>query len=186
MSWKLVSSALTAVFVLAFVTPSTAADELYGRSGPYVAGGGTYAFQEFSGSASKHDSPDNAWGYQIKGGYRFNEWFALEIDWSHLPKFGDSTGDTEVLQLDADAKFYPFHGIVQPYLLAGAGWNSVNDKRAGGDDTNGAGFRFGGGLDFYITRNWGLYTEADYLLGTGSRSNYGSVPLSFGVLYRFY
>src|SRR4051794_9226674 len=115
MLWTRFAATLSAAALVGFATCAIAADEEYGRSGPFLALGASYAFQEFHGKASKISDPDDSWGYAIKGGYRFNEWFALELDWEHLVKFKDSAGDSELWDLGVNGKFYPFHGIIQPY-----------------------------------------------------------------------
>lgn len=170
--------------VAAASSRSMAQDDLeLGRSGPYVGIGGTYALQEFSGNKP---SPDAAWGYNLKGGYRFNRWFALELDWTHLPAFHASTGDTECWAADVSGKFLPFDGIVQPFAAGGMGWHSASDDRFPKDSETGLGFRFAGGVDVYVARNFAITAEAAYLLGNGGGSSYSSLPLTLGVMYRFY
>ena len=41
------------------------------------------------------------------------------------------------------------------------------------------------GLDFYVSGNWLIYTEATYLGFTGQFDNGGMVPLVLGAQYRF-
>lgn len=187
MAWTRIAATVTGLVLCGWTASSIAADDEYGRSGPYVGASGLYAFESFDGSAGS-TTPDDSWGYDLTGGYRFNEYFALQINWQHMIEFADSTGDTELWLISADAKFFPLHGIVQPYALMGAGYSSVDDSRAASPPRNtaGAGFRFAGGLDFYITRNWALMFEAGYVLNTSGRSDYGAIPLTFGVIYRFY
>lgn len=154
-----------------------------GRSGPYVGIGGTYALQEFSGNKP---SPDAAWGYNLKGGYRFNRWFALQVDWTHLPTFKASSGDIESWAADVGGKFLPFDGIVQPFAAVGIGWHSADDNRFPKTSETGLGFRFAGGVDVYVSRNFAITAEVAYLMATGGVSSYDSLPLSLGVMYRFY
>lgn len=183
MPWKKIAVTLSAALLAGWATCASAADDEYGRSGPYLSAGGVYAFDDFSGNAAP--SPSGSWGYNLAGGYRFNEYFALEVDWEQLLGFEDSTGDADTWLLGVNAKVYPFHGIIQPFVVAGVGWASVDDNSAPEDDT-GAGFRFGGGFDVYISRNWAINVETGYLLPIGSLNDYGAVPLSLGVTYRFY
>lgn len=189
MSWTRWAVTVSAAVLAGWTTCATAADQEFGRSGPYVAGGGMYAFENFDASG---DEPDDSWGYEAKGGYRFNEYFAIEVNWQHMIAFEDGdVGDTDVWMIGANAKVFPFHGIIQPYALAGLGWASVQDDRAtdkdpDGIDSTGMGFQLGGGLDVYVTRNWAFYAQASYLLQTGGRGDYDAIPLTFGVLYRFY
>jgi len=166
-----------------------AADQDYGRSGPFLAGGGVYAFENFD--VSGLGSVDDSWGYFVKGGYHFNEWFALELDFEQYLGFDDGNGKTKTWLIGVNGKFYPFHGIVQPYGLVGADYAKVNPsdgaEEHGGDkgDSNIA-FRFAGGLEVYVTRNWAFSADVGYFLPTGKSSDYGVVPITFGALYRFY
>ncbi|HXC53215.1 MAG TPA: porin family protein [Candidatus Limnocylindrales bacterium] len=190
MSWTRIAALLSAVALVASATTARAADQEYGRSGPFVGAGGAYAFENFDVSGVKFD---DSWGYYVKGGYRFNEWFALELDWEHYLAFDDNagSGDTNIWMIGLNGKFYPFHGIVQPYALFGADYAKVDPSNAardnGGDkgDSNVA-FRFAGGLEVYATRNWAFSADVGYFLPTGKSSDYGIVPITFGVLYRFY
>ncbi len=187
MSWKRLVATLSAAAVLGWSGTASAVDEEFGRSGPYVAAGASYAFEAFSGNASD-PAPDDAWGYHLAAGYRFNEYFAIEATGEHFPSFDDSTGDVEIWMAALNGKLYPFHYFVQPYLAAGAGWSGVNDTRRPSNDDNNSGFaaRFAGGVEVYLTRNWGGFVEASYYLPTGDSSNYDMVPLSFGVFFRFF
>lgn len=187
MSWTRFAATMTGAVLAGWTTCAMAADQEFGRSGPYLAGGGLYAFESFDGDATA-TNPDDSWGYDVKGGYRFNEYFAIEANWQHMVGFDDGDrGDVELWMIGANAKFFPLQGIFQPYALAGMGWSSVDDSRAESHtDSTGMGFLFGGGLDVYVTRNWAFYFQASYLLQTGGRDEYDAVPLTFGVLYRFY
>lgn len=189
MSWSKVAAVLAAVVVLAAPVSGFASDgdSEFGRSGPYVSGSAMYGFENFSGKAAD-PTPDNSWGYNLRGGYRFNEYFALEALWEQYVDFknGGDNGSTDQWIGALNAKVYPFDGLVQPYVAAGLGWWQVNDDRPANGDDSGLGVRFGLGLDFYLSRNWALTTEVGYLLPTGGGSDYQVIPLSLGVIYRFY
>lgn len=185
MSWKRFAVTISAGILVGTVTVAQAADQEYGRSGPYLGADGIYAIQEFSDGGKR--SPDNSGGYGLKAGYRFNEYFALEGSWQQFLNFSDTTGDTDIFIGAVNGKFYPLSGMIQPYLMAGVGYEKVNDDRAPSENTGGVGFNFGGGLDVYVTRNWALSVGVGYVLGASSGlGDYGVVPLSFGILYRFY
>jgi hypothetical protein len=188
MSWTRFASLIPAVALVAVATTSHALDRDYGRSGPYLNAGGTYAFEDFSGNASDAN-PDDSWGYFLRGGYRFNEYFALELNIDHFIGFdeGGGGGDTEIFLVGANGKFYPFHGIFQPYVLVGGGWTKVDPSASTGEDEgDGAAIRFAGGVEVYVTRNWAFTADAGYYLPVGGISNFGAVPVTFGVMYRFY
>lgn len=183
MSWTRIAATVSAALLAGWTSCAQAADHDYGRSGPYVGASGVYAFENFSGNAAP--SPTGSWGYSLNAGYRFNEYFAMEVDWDHLLGFDDSTGDASMWLIGVNGKLFPFHGIIQPFLLAGAGFAGVNDNSAPKDSTA-AGFRFGGGLEIYVARNWAITAEVDYILLTGGLNDYGAVPVSLGFEYRFY
>jgi hypothetical protein len=186
MSWTRFAATVSAAVLAGWAVSASALDDEYGRSGPYIGAGGLYAFENFSGAAES-PTPDGSGGYNLKGGYRFNEYFALEIDWDHMISFAQSTGDTEIWDIGANAKFFPLHGIVQPFVSVGGAWSSVDDPRAASArDSTGFAARFGLGLDVYVHRNWALSLESDYLLQTGGRADYDAIPISLGVTYRFY
>ena len=144
------AATLSAAFIVASATCALAVDHDYGRSGPYLSAGGMYAFENFDGDATAHGDPDDSWGYYLQGGYRFNEWFAIDADWEHFLAFDDpsiGSDHTSIWSIGADAKFYPFHGIVQPYVLVGGAYANVDASTSQGDSGSGAAFRFGGGRD---------------------------------------
>lgn len=180
MSWTRFAATVSAAVLAGWATTASA-DEEYGRSGPYVALGATYAFEEFSGAAN---GADGTWGYHVAGGFRFNEYFALEVTGEQYIKFDAPGGNVDIGMGAVSGKLYPFSGIVQPYLAAGGGWAWIDDDR--GAKSNGFAARFAGGVDFYVARNWVLFAEVGYFLPTTSGGDYDVVPLSFGVQYRFF
>ncbi|MFN2375022.1 MAG: outer membrane beta-barrel protein [Candidatus Binatia bacterium] len=183
MSWTRFASTVSAAVLVGWATCASAEEGEYGRSGPYLAGAAIYAFENFGDGKQ---SPDGSWGYNLRGGYRFNGYFALEIDWEQYVGFNHSTGDSDIWLIGLGGIFYPFQGIVQPFLGVGLGWSSVEDSRAPAEDDDGIAMLFDAGLDVYITRNWALTTSVGYYLPTSGVSNYDAIPLRFGVMYRFY
>jgi hypothetical protein len=188
MSWTRVAAMFSAVAIVASATVAMATDQDYGRSGPYVAGGGAYGFENFDVNGVNFD---DSWGYFLKGGYRFNQWFSLELNWEQYLDFQDHPDhkDSDIWAIGVNAKVFPFHGIIQPYFLVGGSYYKLNlsnsVEAAGEDGGSGFGVRFAGGLDVYVTRNWAFSVDAGYLLPTSS-SDFGIIPITFGVMYRFY
>lgn len=184
MSWKRLATTVSAA-VLAGWAATASADEEFGRSGPYIGAGAVYAFETFSGNVDD-GSQDGSWGYHLTAGYRFNEYFALEAFGEQFVEYEAASGEIGIWGVGLNGKFYPFSGRVQPYLAVGSAWSGVDDDRPAQDrDSTGIAFRFSGGLDVYLSRNWALFADVGYFLGTSGRADYGTVPLSFGVLYRF-
>lgn len=201
MSLQRIAAGLSAA-VLAGWAVTASADGEYGRSGPYVGAGAVYAFEniEEPGAPFFVDDVDNSWGYNLKGGYRFNKYFALEAQWEHWVGFEyspalavDLPDDAEFAGwlLSANAKAFFSDGPFQPYVLVGLGWMGGEDDAridSSGDslDDTDFGVRFGAGMDFYLSRNWGINAEAGYAMGVDTLNDYQLIPISVGVFYRFY
>jgi hypothetical protein len=186
MSWKRLATTVSTAALVALAGTASAKDDEFGRSGPYIAAGAAYAFELFDDNAGD-PAPDDSWGYHLAGGFRFNEWFALEVTWEHFPTFEGNGGDVDIWMIGANGKFYPLHGFIQPYILAGAGWSQADDERAASKDSaQGIAARFAGGLEVYATRNIGAFVETGYFLPTGDGADYDFLPISFGVFYRFF
>jgi opacity protein-like surface antigen len=166
------------------VAPAVVEEERVGYG--YIGAGALYAIQNF------HCDTDDAWGYNIRGGYRFNNWVAIEGMFEHpvsnfddadvVDGFGRLNGDVEVWNITANGKFYPLQGMFQPYALIGAGYGEADLPH---DDNGGFVARFGIGLDILFTDNFGMDTEVGYVLGTGSASDYDYIPISVGLFYNF-
>ena len=119
------------------------------------------------------------------------------------------------LTLTADLRAYLTTGMVQPFVILGAGWmktygedtrinplvefgqdqgnpTNPNTKLPMADeiDVDDSGFvgRFGGGLDIYVTRNVSLGASASYVVPFGtwdSGFDYNYISLEWGFQYRF-
>ncbi|MFN2427353.1 MAG: outer membrane beta-barrel protein [Candidatus Binatia bacterium] len=152
----------------------------------YLGAGALFSIENFRCDA------DNAWGYNIRGGRRINEMFAVEAEWEHpVDKFDDANvvdgfgrlnGDFDVWNITANGKFYPIQGRFQPYALVGAGYGQADLPH---DDNGGFVARFGIGLDVLIMDNFGISSEVGYVLGTGALSDYDQIPISLGLFYNF-
>lgn len=182
MSFKRFAAVCTAAVLAGWAATAVAADQEYGRSGPYLGAGGTYGFENFDGVPGA----GGGWGYNLKGGYRFNQFFAIEAEFEQLLGMESNLGDIDSWVLTAAGKAFALDGPIQPFALAGIGWAGVDQSGAGGVDDDGLGFRFGAGVDFYATRNIAITAEVGYILGTGDVGDFNLVPVSLGVLYRFY
>jgi hypothetical protein len=166
------------------VAPAVVEEEQVGYG--YIGAGALFAIENF------HCDTDDAWGYNIRGGYRFNNWVAIEGMFEHpvsnfddanvVDGFGRLNGDVEVWNVTANGKIYPVRGMFQPYALVGGGYGQADLPH---DDNGGFVARFGIGLDILFTDNFGMDTEVGYVLGTGSLSNYDYIPISVGFFYNF-
>ena len=167
---------------------------------------------------------DTSLGVHARAGYRFLPRLAAEAHIEYLAG-SEITGDTfrwqtdivklSVLTVTADLKGYLTTGMVQPYLMVGAGWMKTYGKDTrldpqvefGSDQGNptnpntripmadeihvdDSGFvgRFGGGFDIYVTRHVSLGAGASYVLPFGSWDSgfdYDYISIDWGLQYRF-
>ena len=196
------TSFLRSVLVLALAASPAAAED-YARNGLYVGLSGVRAFSDFDASAKTRvrsfivstplDGGD-AWGVEARVGYRFHPHAAAELQLQYYDQFGLSFRGAEVAKFDGgsatvNAKYYPFTGRVQPYVLGGVGTAVVRLREVFGTSTSVTEARFagriGGGVDVYLTEAVALHGEVSYLLPTGSLSDFREIPLAFGAQYRF-
>ena len=105
----------------------------YASPGTYFIIGGVTGFEDFQDTGA--DEFQDAWGMELRLGYRFNKHFAAEGDLSMLTGF-DATIDLskvnpsfsgtdkvvfEITNLTANLKAHWPLGRFDPYVLAGAG-----------------------------------------------------------------
>lgn len=175
--------------------PARAQQDEFNRPGPYLGVGGSYmvsGFQDGDGTASLDFG--NTLGWNARGGYRFNEFFAAE----GVYEYGDDFGAHQMLPgarirtnaFSINGKLIVPLQRFQPYLMGGVGFlNSDADTRisAFDDDAEGIGFagRFGGGVDLYATENVALYLDAAYTVPTGDVEDLHHFSFGWGAKYAF-
>lgn len=193
---------------LAFARASgvTAQDEDFGRPGGYVGGGFVYGFENFdldevSDFAGVDVCASGAPGFEVRGGYRFNPYLAVEGTLDYYASFdieaeGREVFDVLAASFFANAKGYPLSGRVQPYGMFGIGVLTAHLEDDYGFDISetDASFalRIGGGLDVYVTPKFLLNLDVAYVIAT-SDMNFGGpadvgtnlIPLAFTGQYRF-
>ncbi len=186
---------------------------------PYISLAGVYGLCNFSDSAGSNqescgDELENSFGMNIRVGYRFNRWVAVEgqVEWmagfdakdvSNWGEPGLTSASADTLAFTVNARFYPLIGRIQPYALIGLGGvNSWLNSNLGSSATftSFAG-RFGVGLDIYITPNIALTSEFAYTAATeGQATFYGPwvwwtensgfdpsyMGVTWGVTYSFF
>jgi outer membrane protein W len=166
------------------VAPAVVEEERVGYA--YIGAGALFGIENFKCDA------DHAWGYNLRAGYRINNWVAVELMGEHAASkfddaevvdgFGRLHGDVEVWNITTNGKFYPVRGMFQPYALIGGGYGEADLPH---DQNHGFVARFGIGLDILFTDNFGMDTEVGYVLGTGAVSDYDYIPISIGFFYNF-
>ena len=163
----------------------------YDRDGWYLGAGGGGSIEYF-----QHGSAKNSGFAQVRAGYHFLQFAALELQLEYTPKFKGKSGNydgvnTGVFGTWANIKGYPtapWTGPVQPFAMIGLGWWW---ERRWGSELNGVhqngGFvsRFGGGLDVYVTRNIVVTAETAFVVPTGHVSSLDQLQIGGALQYRF-
>jgi OOP family OmpA-OmpF porin len=151
------------------------------------------------------DDANRHFGYKLFGGYQVNKYFALEGGYFDLGKFGfiadtvppaGLTGDIKLQGANLDAvgilpftdQFAAFGRFGYEYAYAKdafAGYGSVvvpyTERSA-----HAGNYKFGFGLQYTMTRNWGLRAEGERYRIDDAVGNKGDIDLyTIGLLYRF-
>ena len=160
----------------------------YSRNGVYIGAGGMYAIENFSDTGGL--SFDDSAGFNFRLGYRFHPHFAIEAEGERAIGFDlkQATLDIETWTATLNAKVFALTGRVQPFGVVGIGaMNAKADSPlliSSVNETDVA-FRFGGGSDFYVTKNWVVNLEGSYVLPTGDVEDINYISLGGGLQYRF-
>jgi hypothetical protein len=161
------------------------------RDGWYVGVGGGYAFSNFDDGKS-----DDSGFANLRAGYHFKRFFALEVMAEYEPKFGSGTGDwngvdTAMWGASLNGKVYPaapWTGLIQPYGLVGASWmwrRLTGPAINGSNEDGGFAGQFGGGIDFYVTSHIVFTVDGAYVLPTGALDDNIFVKSGAALIYRF-
>ena len=171
----------------------------------YFGGGLNYAFENFKDELSEVDW-DNTWGLDIKAGYFFTDYFALEFMFQYLNEFeykesgyywgyydykATLTGYNFTLNGKA---FIPLDGIFRPYGVLGLGYANGELKEKLSDawgtytytDKNSGLFgRIGAGADVFLSEQFALEGEVSYNIGFGDIDNIRYTSLALNALVLF-
>ena len=160
----------------------------YSRNGVYIGAGGMYAIENFSDTGGL--SFDDSAGFNFRLGYRLHPHIAIEAEGERAIGFDlkQATLDIETWMATLNAKVFAFTGRIQPFGIIGIGaMNAKADSPlliSSVNETDLA-FRFGGGSDFYVTKNWVVNLEGSYVLPTGDVQDVNYISLGGGLQYRF-
>jgi len=136
----------------------------------------------------------NAFGLDVRAGYRLCPRFALEGNYQFVPGFEVERGgagrlvDLSVHSLSMNGKLFLLTDTFQPYLMGGVGVLAANaDTTLPGFSGDGTGFagRVGAGADVYIRPDVVVDLEFSVVLPTGPVADVRYLPLVFGAQYRF-
>jgi len=169
-----------------------AADQTeYDRDGWYVGLGGGWAKELFQNG----NSGDSGF-VQLRAGYHFLRFAATELQLEYTPKFHGKSGqfagvDVATWAVWLNMKGYPtapWTGPFQPFGMIGIAWmwERLTGPAVNNSIEEGAfAARFGGGLDFYVTKNIMLTAEAAYVLPTGQLDDLNQLQIGGALQYRF-
>ncbi len=189
MNRKIILFVIAAVLVLAVFTDAEA------KKGFYIGLGATYnTIQgDFNGNSGLQNETDviiepeiqSAVGIDIRGGYGFNDQWALELNLmssGHNGEWMGRTGTVSYTSFSINGKYsFSSSDSTQPYLLFGISnnmlliKNGATDTATGetGDATlEGAGVNIGAGIDQYLSQHMSLnlgvlYRFVDYTYASG-------------------
>jgi outer membrane protein OmpA-like peptidoglycan-associated protein len=189
-----VSAALAAA-----LSTSVNAEQGYTGAGPYLGIGPAGGFSTFRDDLNGFG---NSLGFNVRGGYRFNDFFAAEALYEYMDDFGATLKFRNRPAADVDIQtnnfsllgkvILPTGTLFEPYVSGGVGFLNANGSsklrglglQGGGSDTEFAG-RVGGGFDAWITEHIAAYVEAAYVMPISDLSDVRYVSLGGGIKYSF-
>jgi opacity protein-like surface antigen len=191
---------LTAALLVICTSPVLAADA-FNRPGPYLGLGLAGGLSDFGGLAQ---GADNSIGFNFRGGYRFNDYYAIEGLYEYMDEFSKSV--TGPLGNRAKATIgtnnfslmgkviLPTLGLsqLQPFVAGGIGFMEASGDaeirngriHTGGNSVEFAG-RVDGGADYFFTPEISTFFDVGYVIPTERLDNLHYLSLSAGVKYNF-
>ncbi len=165
----------------------------FSRKGFYVGAGGIYAIENIDGGSITFD---DSHGFNLRVGYRFHPHIAIEAEGERTMGFDSQqfSGDVATWTATINGKFFALTGQIQPYGLIGVGaMNATTGGQLVFGNSNGqsstketeVAFRYGAGMDMYITKNWVVNFEGTYVNPRGDLSSTEYFGLGGGLQYRF-
>jgi outer membrane protein OmpA-like peptidoglycan-associated protein len=188
--------------LLVALCTSVRAQRGYTGPGPYLGIGPAGGFAAFHGDDLQGFG--DSYGFNARGGYRFNDFLAAEALYEYMDDFGTtvSVNRRRVGTVDITTNNFSLLGKVilptgtriEPFLVGGVGFLNANvtadfntsrvHAHGAESDTEFAG-RVGGGVDVWITRNIAAYVDSAYVMPTGGVSNLRYFSLGGGIKYSF-
>jgi opacity protein-like surface antigen len=146
----------------------------YARPGPYMQVGLVQAWGQF-----KDPTVPSRVGINLAVGGRFIQYAAAELDFEGVPNWSIYGRETTTYAIMANGKGYFPIGRFQPFVLAGIG-TLISEQ--GNDHIARFAYRFGGGLDVFLTES--IYLSASYRY-TGNLDDFGYTNMLYLVGYHF-
>jgi len=200
---RYVSSMMVATALIAVMAGTVRAGDEFNRPGPYIGFGPSGALTHFDGIFG---SFGNSVGANARGGYRFNDYMAIEGLYEYMDDFGSSetsrnlrrktSASIQTNTFTVSTKLiFPTLGLsqLQPFVSGGIGF--LNTKGSGkfvrGLRLDGAPSttdfigRVDGGVDYFFTPELSTYFDVGYVIPTGDLSDMNYLSLGAGIKYNF-
>ena len=165
----------------------------------FFAGAGlSYAVEDFDDGDLKKfaggDKIENAWGFNIYGGYRLFKHLALEGNFNWYDDFEGEAGtidfDVSVWTLMMGMKVISpdlWEDRLFPYIRVSGGYMSAEVDFKGGNDTDNGGFAYdvGLGIDFFVKDQISIGLDGKRVWGTGDVSEFNHFAFTLRAAYHF-
>ena len=165
----------------------------------FFAGAGlSYAVEDFDDGDLKKfaggDKIDNAWGFNLFGGYRLFKHLAIEGNFNWYDDFEGKAGtidfDVSIWTLMLGLKVVApvlWEDRLFPYLRIGGGYMSAEVDFTGGNDTDDGGFAYdvGLGFDVFVKDQISVGFDGKRVWGTGDVSEFNHFVGTLRVGYHF-
>ena len=193
---------LTVALLVIWVRPGLASDS-FNRPGPYLGLGAAGGIENFSGAAR---GAGDSFGFNFRGGYRFNDYLAIEGLYEYMDEFGKTVkgplGNEATAHIGTNnfsvmpKVILPTLGLsqLQPFVSGGIGFLEASGTgklrvgntrfHGGGNGTEFAG-RVDGGTDYFFTPELSTFFDLGYVIPTGKFENLDYLSLSAGIKYNF-
>ena len=158
----------------------------------------SYAVEDFDDGDLKKfaggDTIDNAWGFNLFGGYRLFKHLALEGNFNWYDDFEGKAGtidfDVSIWMLMLDLKVISpslWEDRLFPYARIGGGYMSAEVDFSGGSDTDDGGFAYdiGLGFDVFVKDQISTGLDGKRVWGTGDASEFNHFVGTLRVGYHF-
>jgi opacity protein-like surface antigen len=167
-----------------------AGDVDYHRAGPYLGLAGTWGVEKFDDS-NNIDTEDSI-GINARAGYRMLGWLSLEAQGEYLFDFdiknknNTTRADLSMWLLGGNVRLNLPTDLIQPYLLAGAGYMGTDSSGDVNDTEHGGFARVGGGVEFYPWEHIAIDVGLTGVLPfTSDVNDLDFISIHWGALYRF-
>jgi hypothetical protein len=202
----------TGVLVALWIAPARAVAQTADAPSGYFFVGGLNAFEDFPGAPDT--SYDDSFGLDVRLGWRLVDYLALELEGNFISGFDvdvpTGTGIAKLVleggNVTANVRAVLPLGRFEPYVSFGLGgmWADLRTRNITGvvctpgflgwwctgttsriDDAGAFVTKYGGGIDFWVSDDFGLTVDAVYVRPTGDLEDLKYTKLGWGIKFRF-